>query len=175
MRKRGSTLESNSSTDPYRVGRLGKPNGLDGFLGLYADTEHLIHFAPGSVVSVDGDPHTVRELRHGKKGPQVAFEDVVDRPGAELLRGREVFVDERRTLGEGEFWPGDLVGLDVRPGGGTVVEVAHGAAQDRLVIERDGARFEVPFVGELVPVVDLDIGFVEVVEIEGLSSPTDPG
>ena len=125
-------------------------------------------------MSVDGSPRTVRELRRGKKGPQVAFEDVIDRPAAELLRGREVFVDERRTLGEGEFWPGDLVGLEVRPGGGAVVEVAHGPAQDRLVIERDATRFEVPFVSELVPVVDLDAGFVEVVEIEGLSSPTDP-
>jgi 16S rRNA processing protein RimM len=125
-------------------------------------------------VSVDGSLHTVRELRRGKKGPQVAFEDVVDRPGAEVLRGHEVFVDERRTLEEGEFWPDDLVGLEVRPGGGAVVEVVHGPAQDRLVIERDGTRFEVPFVGELVPVVDLAAGFVEIVEIEGLSSPTDP-
>jgi hypothetical protein len=32
----------------------------------------------------------------------------------------------------------------------------------------------VPFVRELVPVVDLAGGFVEVVEIAGLSSPTDP-
>jgi 16S rRNA processing protein RimM len=126
------------------------------------------------VVSVAGSPHTVRELRRGKKGPQVAFEDVFDRPGAEALRGHEVFVDERRSLEEGEFWPGDLVGLEVRPGGGAVVEVAHGAAQDRLVIERDGTRFEVPFVSELMPVIDLDAGFVEIVEIEGLSSPTDP-
>jgi 16S rRNA processing protein RimM len=48
--------------------------------------------------------------------------------------------------------------------------VDHGPSQDRLVIERSGTRFEVPFVDELVPVVDVAGGFVEVVEIEGLSS-----
>jgi ribosomal 30S subunit maturation factor RimM len=42
-----------------------------------------------------------------------------------------------------------------------------------LVIERDGRRFEVPFVDELVPVVDPAGGFVEITEIEWLSSPPD--
>ncbi|HEX9848264.1 MAG TPA: hypothetical protein VGB33_07585 [Acidimicrobiia bacterium] len=50
-----------------------------------------------------------------------------------------------------------------------VVDVEFGAAQDRLVIERGGVRFEVPFVADLVPVVDLDHGLVEIREIEGLS------
>jgi ribosomal 30S subunit maturation factor RimM len=38
-----------------------------------------------------------------------------------------------------------------------------------LIIQRDELRFEVPFVEELVPIVDLGEGFVEVVEVEGLS------
>lgn len=117
--------------------------------------------------------YIVRALREGKKGPQVAFDGVTDRESAEALRGSEVFVSEPRELGEGEFWPSDLVGLQVRPNGGRVVGVEHGASQDRLVIDRDGHRFEVPFVDELVPVVDLNEGFVEIDEIEGLSSPSD--
>ncbi len=148
---------------------MGKPNGLEGYIGLYAESEDLVHFEPGSEVYVGDRPQTVRDLRSGKKGPQLAFEGVTDRPGAEALRGNDVFVTERRQLDEGEFWPADLVGLEVRPGGGQVVAVAHGPAQDRLVIERDGSRFEVPFVAALVPVVDPQAGFVEVVEIEGLS------
>ena len=174
-RRRGSTLGSSSSTDrpTVKVGRLGKPNGLDGFLGLYVETADLTHFGPRSVVYVHERPYTVREIRQGKKGPQVAFEGVTNREHAEKLRGNDVFVAARRELAEGEFWPADLVGLAVRPEGGKVVEVAHGPAQDRLVIERDGVRFEVPFVDELVPTVDVEGGYVEVIEIEGLSSPTD--
>ena len=143
-------------------------------MGLYAEPNDLVYFEPGSVVYVAGRRFEVRAIRQGKKGPQVAFAGVIDRAGAELIRGIDVFVTERRQLGEREFWPDDLVGLEVRPGGGAIVGVVHGPAQDRIVVERDGAVFEVPFVDDLVPVVDLEVGFVEVVEIEGLSSLSDP-
>ena len=41
--KRASTLASSSSTDPGRfvIGRLGRPHGLDGFLGIYVDEEDI--------------------------------------------------------------------------------------------------------------------------------------
>jgi 16S rRNA processing protein RimM len=155
------------------VGRLGRPHGLDGFLGVYVEPSEAVYFEPGSVVYVEDRPLTVRAFRQGKKGPQVAFAGIDDRAGAEQIRGSEVFVVERRQLTEGEYWPDDLVGLEVRPGGGRVVAVTLGAAQDRLVVERGDARFEVPFVDELVPVVDLDRGYVEILEIEGLNSPSD--
>lgn len=92
---------------------------------------------------------------------------------AEEIRGNDVVVAQRRELADNEFWPDDLVGLEVKPGGGTVVSVTHGPSQDRLLIERDGNRFEVPFVDELVPVVDITAGFLEIAEIEGLSSLSD--
>jgi 16S rRNA processing protein RimM len=171
-KKRGSTLGSSSSTEQpdVLVGRLGKPNGLEGFLGLYTEPENLRYFESESTVYVDDRAYTVRALRQGKKGPQVAFHGVTDRSGAEQLRGHDVWVSGHRELGEGEYWPGDLVGLQVRPGGGEVIAVTHGVSQDRLTVDRDGVRFEVPFVEELVPIVDLEHGFVEIVEIEGLSS-----
>ena len=61
-----------------------------------------------------------------------------------------------------------LLVFAVRPTGGQVVALIHGAAQDRLVIERDGVKFELPFVQALVPVVDVDGGYIEIVEPEGL-------
>ena len=154
---------------PHIAGRLGRPNGLKGFLGLYVEPEDLVYFDLGAVVQIDGRSHTVRGMRRGKKGHEVAFEEVTTRDDAEAIRGMDVFVRSRRRLDEGEYWTDQLVGLDVRPGGGKVVDVEHGSAQDRLVIERDGNRFEVPFVDPLVPVVDIDAGFVEVDEPEGLT------
>jgi 16S rRNA processing protein RimM len=171
VKKKESALGSNSSTEPsrVRVGRLGKPNGLDGYIGLYADIADLVHFDPGSTVFVEDTPHIVRAHRQGKKGPQVAFDGISTRAQAESIRGAQVYVTERRKLDEGEYWPGDLIGLEVRPGGGEVIEVAHGPAQDRLVVEREGVQFEIPFVLALVPVVDIEGGYVEIVEIDGLS------
>ncbi len=173
MKKRGLALESNSWINRVRVARLGKPNGLEGFLGLYVEPEDLVYFEDNSTVHIEDRPYTVRAVRRGKKGPQVAFAEVTSREQAEAIRGNEVFASERRDLADNEFWPGDLAGLEVRPGGGKVVAVHHGAGQDRLEIERGDIRFEVPFVKELVPVVDIEGGYIEVLEIEGLNQPSD--
>ena len=120
------------------IARLGKPNGLDGFIGIYVDDEDLAHLEPASTVQIAGETHTVRAIRRGKKGHQVAFVGVTSRAMAEALRGNDVLVSERRDLTEREYWPEDLIGLEVRPGGGVVAGVSHGPAQDRLVIERTG-------------------------------------
>lgn len=174
MRKRGSPLGSSSSTeDRYAIGRLGRPHGLDGFLGIYVDSGDITVLEPGDVVFVDDAPHTVAATRRAEKGYQISFLEAPDRPAAEAIRGSTVYVTERRRLGEEEFWPEDLVGLEVRPGGGSVVDVAHGPAQARLVVEREGQRYEVPFVTELVPLIDPREGYVEIVELPGLIEPSD--
>lgn len=161
---------SDGSDHPsVRAGRLGRPHGLNGFLGLYVESEDLVYFETGSAVYIKDRWYVVRSIRRADKGHHVAFEKVNSREDADSIRNEDVLVAERRTLQEREFWPDDLVGLEVRPRGGKVVAVNHGPAQDRLMIERDGLRFEIPFVDALVPVVDLDGGFIETVEIEGLT------
>ncbi|HEY4584212.1 MAG TPA: ribosome maturation factor RimM [Acidimicrobiia bacterium] len=175
--KRESQLTSSSSTEGagHRVGRLGRPHGLEGFLGLYLEPEDIVHFDAGATIWINDRPYTVRALRRVDKGLQVAFQGVDDREGAEEIRGAEVMVEGRRALEEGEFWPADLVGLEARSleGGriGVVVGVVAGLAQDRLVVESDGSTFEVPFVDDLVPVVDLEKGYVEIVTLPGLIGP----
>ena len=175
MKKRGSQLESSSSTDrpSVRAGRLGRPHGLNGFLGLYVEPEDLVYFETGSTVFVRDRPHVVRAVRRANRGHHVAFEGVTSREGADDIRNEDVFVAERRNLAGHEFWPDQLVGLEVRPDGGTVIGVSHGSGQDRLVIDRSGSRFEIPFVDELVPVVDVPGGYIEIVEVEGLIEPSD--
>jgi 16S rRNA processing protein RimM len=145
---------------------------LEGFLGIYIDPDDLTLLEPGRTVFVEDRLLTVAATRRGDKGYQVAFAEVTDRTGAEQIRGGSVYAAERRHLGEDEFWLEDLLGLEVRPGGGTVVGVAHGPSQSRLVVERAGTRFEIPFVSELVPLVDLDARYVEIADIPGLIEPS---
>jgi 16S rRNA processing protein RimM len=179
VKRKASQLGSNSSTEglgsgEVRVGRLGRPHGLDGSLGLYADSGDLLYFEVGATVFVRDLPYTVRAVGTGKRGPLVSFDEVTDREAAEAIRGNYVFATEKRQLSDGEFWPDALIGLEVRPGGGVVTGVEHGVAQDRLVVRRGDDSFEVPFVHDLVPVVDIEAGFVEIVDLPGLSSPSDP-
>lgn len=154
------------------VGRLGRPHGLKGFLGLYVDPEDLPHFEPGSTVFVGDETYVVKATRPADRGPQVLFEGVSDRNAAETIRGQDVSVEIRRQLGDGEYWPEDLVGLEVVTESGTVLgnvtSIVFGAAQDRLVVgEPNGV--EIPFVNALVPKVDVEAGRIEVVDLPGLT------
>lgn len=111
-------------------------------------------------------------------GLLVRFDGCPDRTSAEALRGIALFVEagERRTLGQDEFWPDELVGLEVRdPSGhrrGTVTAFMEGAAQDRLIVETPDGPVEIPFVKALVPVVDVEEGFIVVEPVEGLIPPS---
>jgi 16S rRNA processing protein RimM len=158
------------------IGRLGRPHGLDGFLGLYIDESDAIIVQPGVTLFVGDRPRVVRAVRRVDRGYQVAFEGIDDRFLAEEIRGSDVLAEQRRDLGEGEFWPEDLIGLSVydQDGArlGSVREVVFGAGQDRLLIDGDtGSVFEVPFVDDLVPVVDLDAARIEIVALPGLTEP----
>jgi 16S rRNA processing protein RimM len=113
-------------------------------------------FAAGSVLW-SGDTRFVvaASQPYRDKGLTVRFEGVADRVAAEALRGTELEIDPTEAdLGEGEYWPADLIGLAaVAPSGdplGEVVDVAYGP-QDRLVVETPaGHRVEVPFMDGLV-------------------------
>jgi 16S rRNA processing protein RimM len=172
--KRASPLASSSSTEPDRhvIGRLGRPHGLDGFLGLYVDEDDLASLEPGSLVYLGDETHLVKAVRRTDRGFQIAFEDVTDRDAAEEVRGVTVAVAQRRPLVEGEFWPDQLVGLLVFDEAGTeigvVEDVLTGPGQDRLQVRGAEGVFEVPFVDALVPVVDLEEGRVVIVAIPGL-------
>lgn len=145
---------------------------MGGFLGLYVEEDDLVLLQPGSVVYVDERPHTVTAIRRAGKGHQIAFAEIGGRDQAERIRGLDVYVTRRRQLDVDEYWPEDLIGLEVRPGGGEVVALAQGPSQTRLVIEREASRFEIPFVSDLVPVIDIDEGYIEIVDLPGLIEPS---
>ena len=90
--------------------------------------------------------------------------------GASLLVGS----DERRSLDDDEYWPDQLVGLEVRVDGqqvGTIGEVIMGPQTRLGVVMADQTEFQVPFVADLVPTVDLAAGYVEIVMLDGLVNP----
>jgi 16S rRNA processing protein RimM len=110
----------------------------------------------------------------------VRFAELVDRAGAEAVRGTllvaAVQPDERPTE-PGEFYDRQLIGLQATtPDGaevGRVVSVLHLPAQDLLEIETAAGPRLVPFVGALVPGVDLEAGRLTVTDVAGLLADRD--
>jgi len=103
----------------------------------------------------------------------VLFDGCHTREDAEALRGRwvEVIIGDEPIDDPDEFYDHQLEGLSVVVAGetkGTVTEVLHLPGQDLLAVDTTSGQVLIPFVVDVVPIVDLEAGRVEVVEMEGL-------
>jgi 16S rRNA processing protein RimM len=161
------------------VGVITRTHGVRGQVYVRVDSDNPDRFSPSSRFRTNHERYgrlVVREARPGPHGLIVGFAGVTSIELAEELRGLELHIDasERRVLDDGEFWPDQLLGLEVRgPAGriGTVERVQDGP-QARLVIVTDDDQVgEVPFVEALVPVVNLQEGWLTVDLPEGLFNP----
>jgi 16S rRNA processing protein RimM len=160
------------------VGVIGRSHGVRGEVAVELRTdEPERRFAPGQVLLEEGGTRqfTVRSVRNHSGRLLVSFAELVDRTGAQAVRGifltAAVEPDDRPPV-PGEFYDRHLVGLRATtPEGaelGSVRSVLHLPAQDVLEIETAAGPRLVPFVEALVPDVDLEAGRLTVVDLPGL-------
>lgn len=165
-----------------RVGRLTKAHGLKGAikLELYTDDPER-RFVPGAEFSLQvpadspwhGKHLTLRELRWYNGHPVGFFEGVDDRSAAESLAKAILWVSHTDDeAAEPDAWyDHQLIGLSVVRDGvriGEVTHVDHLPAQDLLIVKTNGREVMVPFVGAIVPEVDLEAGTLTVTPPAGL-------
>jgi 16S rRNA processing protein RimM len=148
------------------VGRIGRPHGVRGELTIEVRTdEPERRFADGAILVTDSDEHpqvVVEATRWHQSTLLLTLVGIADRNQAESLRNvvLQVEVDAfEKPEDEDEFYDHQLKGMIVVCDGstiGTVIDVAHLPAQDVLVIAGEDEReLFVPFVRDIVPVVDL--------------------
>lgn len=152
--------------DHIPIGYVRKAHGIRGDVlvrGLVSDAaERFTHAA----VLVTGEPQrrtfAIEAVAPHRGDFIVSLEGISTRNDAEALVGTQFVIPlaDRRRLDDGEWWIEDLVGCVVVDRDGTtigsVAGVIVGAAQDRLAVTTaDGSLGEIPFVDQLVPVVDI--------------------
>lgn len=151
------------------VARVGKAHGLRGEVALDLRTDDPEdRLAVGERLETrpaDAGPLTVATVRVHQGRWLVGFEGVRDRTGAEALRGVELVVEAEASDEEDAWYPHELAGLRAEGTDGRVLGriegIEHLPAHDVLVLrEPDGARTLVPFVRQIVPVVDVAGGRV---------------
>lgn len=167
------------------IARIGKPHGIRGEVTVRAHTDDPEgRFVPGATYATraaagSGVPRelTIATARSHQRTWLLSFAGIPDRTGAESLRGTHLVVDADAgdpTADDDEGWyEDDLVGLRVEdPSGavlGAVTGLHVGSAQDRLEVRLvDGRSALVPFVEQIVPVVDPQAGRVVVDAPPGL-------
>jgi 16S rRNA processing protein RimM len=162
------------------VGRIAKAHGIAGEVSVDVRTDDPDHrYADG--ISLDTDPPdrgplVVRSSRWHSGRLLVRFDGVLDRNGADALRGTLLVADSatsRAANDDGQYWDHDLIGLSVvdRAGErvGEIIDVLHTPGSPVLVVD-DGAGRElmVPFVEAIVPTVDVRGGTIVIDPPEGL-------
>ena len=159
------------------VGVVGRAHGIRGEVRVQARTDSPeIRFAAGALVRTqDGRAFTVAASRWQSGALVVAFEGLRDRSAAEALTGTVLWADAPPSAGPAdpdEFHDTALIGLEARDQAGAsigrVERVLHLPAQDVLAIGTPRGERLVPFVAELVPVVDVAAGYLSVADLPGL-------
>jgi 16S rRNA processing protein RimM len=167
------------------VGRILRPHGVRGEVVVEVRTDDPdVRLAAGVVLATEpaaAGPLTVTRARWHSGRLLLSFQGVADRDRADDLRGVMLVVDSEDledVADPDEFRDHQLIGLAViGPDGehvGEVADVLH-YGQDLLVVAGSGARagaeIMVPFVAELVPVVDLQAGRLVIDPPAGLLDP----
>jgi 16S rRNA processing protein RimM len=182
-------------TDWIEIGRIVAPQGLKGEVRIYPSSdfpERFLEPGPRWVQRPQAPtPEPVQlvggRLIEGKGLYVVQLEGIRDRTQAESLRGCTLLVpaSDRPDLDEGEFYGADLIGLrvilqatgeeigrvtDIYEAGNDLLEVTYPSNPD------DGAagsaqkpkKVLVPFVESIVPLVDLEQGYLHLDPPPGL-------
>ncbi len=145
--------------DLIRVGRVGRPHGLDGAFVVELASDDESRFAVGAELVVGGEPAVVVLARSVGRGRRAIKLDRLVERGVDLCVPRE----ELPVPEPGSYYVFQLVGLTVEESGGvtrgTVADVLPGAANDNLVLD-DGAL--VPLIADAVESIDLEAGRIVV-------------
>jgi 16S rRNA processing protein RimM len=140
-----------------RVGRVGRPHGLDGTFHV-EDAEHPLQ--PGTVVRLAGLDRAVDRRAGTRERPLVRVEGISDRDAAAELRGEALTVSvDDAPLEEGEWLAEDLVGCRI-DGLGRVRRVIRAPSCDLLEAGPHGTL--VPFVRDAIRAIDVSRRVIEV-------------
>ena len=143
---------SGSRPDLLDVGRVVKAHGLRGEVVVDLWSDRVERLAAGSVLSTDAGDLEVRSSRPHQGRHLVELVGVVDRFGAEALRGLVLRAAPLEVAGV--LWVHELVGAEVvTPEGrvlGRVVAVEPNPASDLLVLE-EGGLIPLRFVTDHLP------------------------
>jgi 16S rRNA processing protein RimM len=146
-------LPTDPRDDLVRIGRVGRPHGVDGAFVVDEASQDHEWFAVGAELLVDGEPARVVLSRQvGGRRCAVKLDRPVER-GAELTVPR----DRLPELPSDSYYVSDLVGMDVLDEHGarvgSVRDVLPGPAND--VLELDSGHL-LPLVEDCIREVDLE-------------------
>ncbi|QIK73142.1 ribosome maturation factor RimM [Propioniciclava coleopterorum] len=165
-----------TQTEDVLIGTIGRAHGLRGEVSVRVRTdEPELRFVAGEPVLIGGAPRVLDAVRWHSGTLLIRLAGVSDRTAAEALAGTDLWARvpaDALPTEDDAYYDRQLIGLRVLDAAGAevgaVADVLHLPSQDVLAVRTPAGERLVPFVTELVPVVDLERGLVQVAEVPGL-------
>lgn len=165
--------------DMFRVGVITSPHGVKGEVNVYPTTDDVSRFDDlEEVWMVDKKEKKlchITGVKYFKNMVILKIKEIPDRNTAELMRQKELYVDRENAieLEEGEYFIGDLIGLDVITDEGDrlgeLVDVMQTKANDVYVVELDnGEEVLIPAIDDCIKEIDIENNKVTVHILKGL-------
>jgi len=158
------------------VARVRRPFGVKGetLLEVLTDFPRRLFQAERLYVGEEHRAHTVASLRRHGEDMLLQFKEISDREGAELLRGKILFIrtDDLPPLPPGVFYLHQIEGLEVfteqGENLGRVKEILKTGANDVYVVQGDKGEILLPAIPQVIREVRLEQGRMVVRLMEGL-------
>jgi len=168
---------TDSAEKLIEIGVVGRPHGINGGVRVFLhnpDSATIVE-APRLFLKQSDGVHetTLSDLRPGNKCHLARFEGVVNRTGAEALKGARILVPRSAfpPPKADEFYVADLIDLVAYVEGVEVGRVASSRPQGGIEVLRivgDREEFEVPLVDDFVSELDISGGRVLLRNVEDL-------
>ena len=164
------------------VGRLRRPHGVHGEMLMDVFTDFPERLAPGVRVFVgeDHQPISIRSSRRQMEALLVTFQGFTTPEAVGQFRNLLMYVrtDEIPSLGEGEYYHHELIGMQVVDEGGAllgfITEILESSAHDIFVVQTaDKHEFLIPMTGTVVIKVDVKRREMQVRLLPGLLPEVD--
>ncbi|UCC88754.1 MAG: 16S rRNA processing protein RimM [Anaerolineales bacterium] len=178
-RRRGSDGTVDSSEPRFiAIGRIIRPHGVRGEVSVEVLTDFPERFDTLEVVhlgeAMHAEPWQITASRWHKDHVLLTLQGCEDRTSAQRLRGLlvQIPIEEAMGLPEDEYYPHQLIGLDVVTVEGEelgrISEILYTNANDVYVVIGPRGQILLPAIAEVIECVDLDAGQMRVRLMEGL-------
>jgi 16S rRNA processing protein RimM len=167
-------IEKGSESIFLTIGRILAPWGIKGEVKVQVLTDFLDSFAAQNQVYLHGGPLTIEHSRRHDKHLIIKLATIDDRGAAERLGGCDVEIplSQAHTLPEGEYYPLQLIGLEVQTEAGEplgeVIDIWLRESNDIYVVRGSRGEILVPAIEDVVKSIDLENGIMVIEVMNGL-------
>ena len=157
------------------IGKIVNTHGIKGEVRILTDfkyKERALEIGKKIYIGKNKDVEEVASYRVHKQFSMITIKGIININDVLKYKGKSVFTTrDELNLSSSEFLGTDIIGFDVVVRGEVIGQVVHyikDKYQDRIVVNKRGKEYLVPFVYDIIEDINLEKKIISISEIDGL-------